>query len=71
MIQHESTGWLVPPADAESLAKTLALAIENQGLRAEYGKAGRARCENVFSLSVHTENALSLYRQVLLQRTVA
>ncbi len=65
MIVHGETGWLVLPENPEGLAEALAQAIGDKALRASYGQAGRKRCECLFSLEVHTANALRMYDTVL------
>jgi glycosyltransferase involved in cell wall biosynthesis len=61
LIRDGVTGLLVPIEDAGSLARALARAAENQGLRAELAAAGRAAYASEFSETV----AVARYRDFL------
>lgn len=59
------TGWLVPPADPDALARALdaALALD-EAARVRLGQAGRARIEDRFSLLAVRQRMLALYGEV-------
>jgi glycosyltransferase involved in cell wall biosynthesis len=58
------TGLTVPPADPRALAGALNTLLDNPGLMAEYGRAGRQRVEREFSPGVMARRTLQLYREV-------
>jgi glycosyltransferase involved in cell wall biosynthesis len=47
--QHESTGLVVPPGDADALGAALRRLAEDDNLRRRFGEAGRRRADAVFS----------------------
>jgi glycosyltransferase involved in cell wall biosynthesis len=60
------TALLVPPADSEALAATLAAALARPAeLRATIGAAGRARVEQNFSWRSTAERTVEHYRAVI------
>ncbi|MGE0667768.1 MAG: glycosyltransferase [Sphingomonadales bacterium] len=65
IVVDGETGWLVPPADAEALARALDAALAlGETERVRLGKAGRARIEERFSLTSVRERMLALYADV-------
>ncbi len=65
MVVHEETGLLVDPRNPAQLCQAVTRLVSDPALRQGYGAAGRARCEEFFSLSAHTRGVLAEYRQVL------
>ncbi len=63
MIAEGETGLLVPVKDAGALADAIALLAGDAFLRRRMGQAGRARVEELFSLSVMTDKIEELYRR--------
>ena len=59
------TGVTVPPANSEALASGVNLLLDDPGLRAAYGRAGRKRAKREFSLATMAERTLQLYAEVL------
>ena len=59
------TGLLVPPADAAALAGAVRVLLDNPGLAARLGAAGRARAESTFSLGAHVDGVERVYDAVL------
>src|SRR5437899_12964945 len=51
IVRHGVTGWLVPPQDAQALAKALQQAIEQPSLRKQYGVSVRALIATDFLIS--------------------
>jgi glycosyltransferase involved in cell wall biosynthesis len=49
VVVHGKTGYLVPPDDAEGLAKHVIELLRDPALRERMGAAGRARAEQLFS----------------------
>lgn len=63
-IDHETTGLLVPPRDAEALGAALAALISSPQRRREMGVAGRARVRAMFSVERNGEAVQDLYDRV-------
>lgn len=63
------TGFLVPPADPDTLAIRLKELFADKELRAQMGRAGRERIASELSLSQTVNGILTVYRQVLKKRT--
>jgi glycosyltransferase involved in cell wall biosynthesis len=59
------TGLLVPPADAAALAGAVRVLLDDPGLAARLGAAGRARAESTFSLGAHVDGVERVYDEVL------
>jgi glycosyltransferase involved in cell wall biosynthesis len=63
--QHGKTGYVVPPGNAEELAKGIQLLISNPQLRREMGEAGRMRVEQHFTSTKMAEATLQVYQEML------
>lgn len=60
-VQNRSNGFLVPAGDVPALATALDVLIADAGLRAQMGKAGRARAEREFSSAQVNGDTLAVY----------
>lgn len=58
------SGILVPPADVDALARTLAAAVTERDMLAEWGHEGRRIAEQEFSWSTRIHELLELYGQL-------
>ena len=65
LIEDGTTGWLVPPQDADALASRLRLLLSDSDLRLRMGSAGYARVRDRFSAAQMTENFGELYDELL------
>ena len=65
IVQHEVTGWLVPPRDVRALANALQQAIEQPSLRERYGTAARASIATDFSMDRVAEETIAMYDNLL------
>jgi rhamnosyl/mannosyltransferase len=65
VTQHERTGFLVPPGDAEALADALNRLLDDEALCAALGQAARARVEREFGTEAMIERTLAVYDEVL------
>ena len=65
MVVEEGTGLLVPASDPAALALALASLISDPALRARLGTAGRARVEELFTLTHMTDQVERLYYREL------
>jgi len=63
---HQETGLTVPPRDPEALAAAINKLLDDDNLRASFGRAARLRAEQEFSLDVMAARTLSLYDKVML-----
>ena len=63
--QDEITGLLVPPRDADALARALRRVLDDAGLRERLGHAARQRVQREFTAARMIERTLLLYEEVL------
>ena len=61
MVVDGETGLLVPPRDPAALAGAIQTLVESAALRAQFGRAARARAESHFSLREHAEHLQEIY----------
>jgi sugar transferase (PEP-CTERM/EpsH1 system associated) len=61
LVQHNVTGFLVPSAAPDALARTLATLLGDEGLRRTTGAAARIRAETEFGLSGMIRRYQALY----------
>src|SRR5437773_5027394 len=59
------TGLTVAPQNVEELASAMNLLLDNEHLRAQYGRAARRRVEAQFTANVMTQRTLALYNEIL------
>jgi glycosyltransferase involved in cell wall biosynthesis len=65
---HDETGLLVPPGDADALARMLHHALDRPELRARIGAAGRARALERFTWRQTAVGTVDNYRALLEER---
>ncbi|MNR38397.1 putative glycosyl transferase [compost metagenome] len=65
LVQHETSGLLVPPRDPISLAAAMQALGRSQHMARRMGMAGRARVEREFSLDAMVHAFDQLYRHLL------
>lgn len=65
LVQDGKTGLLFESNDLEQLTAALARLIDDPGLRAQFGAAGRQRIEGEFDLTRQAELYRQLYRSLL------
>ena len=63
--QDEITGLLVPPRDADALARAVRRVLDDAGLRERLGQAARQRVQREFTAARMIERTLLLYEEVL------
>jgi glycosyltransferase involved in cell wall biosynthesis len=61
LITDGQSGFLVPTADSEAIARSLAQLAEEPGLAREFALRGREKVEREFSIEVRAENLFSLF----------
>jgi rhamnosyl/mannosyltransferase len=59
--QHQVTGWVVPPADADALATAAEKLCSDPWLRATLGEAGRRRAQTDFSVDLMVQRYWQLF----------
>jgi glycosyltransferase involved in cell wall biosynthesis len=64
LVQEGRTGLLVPPEDADALARAIRLLLKDPELRRRLGANGRARVETEFSLEKMIRLTEELYLDV-------
>jgi sugar transferase (PEP-CTERM/EpsH1 system associated) len=67
LVEHGSTGSLVPRGDPAALAAAIRRYIDDPALCREHGAAARRRCESLFSIEVMVRNYLEFYDKLLKQ----
>ena len=73
-IEHEKTGWLATPGNADSLAENLRAALSLQPrARKAFARNARAHIEAHFSTNQMCQETLKIYRRILAknQKTLA
>jgi len=65
IISHEKNGLLVPPGDAEALARSIARLMDDAGLRRVLGQQARLRILEKFDLQRNTEHLADVFRRWL------
>ncbi len=65
LVEHESTGLVVPPKDPEALARGMELLLNDQELRGRLALAGRRFIEERFDRSKNTSHLLRLFEDQL------
>ena len=65
IVADGTTGYLVPPADADAVAERLSELIGDPARRRTLGDAGRKRACDEFSVARMTERTLAVYEEAL------
>ncbi|RDV84839.1 glycosyltransferase family 4 protein [Ammonifex thiophilus] len=68
VVQEGRTGYLVPPGDAQALARALLSLLESPDRAREMGEAGRKRVEERFSSQRMAQEVMAIYREALAAR---
>jgi glycosyltransferase involved in cell wall biosynthesis len=64
IVQHDRTGWLVPPGDAPALAEAIQTLARDPDRLRRLGRAGRAHVEERFSWAAVIDRLTTLYDRV-------
>lgn len=65
VVENEKSGILVPPRDANALAKAISRLLKDESLRRAMGAEGRRRVENNFTWEKAARKTLEVYQEVL------
>ncbi len=68
IIADSQTGYLVPPGDAETLASRAIDLLQNPELREQFGRAGRERAAELFTIECMIDKLESLFRRAIDER---
>jgi glycosyltransferase involved in cell wall biosynthesis len=68
IIDHDETGWLVPPGDSRALADAIRLLMDDWALRERLGARGRQAVLERFSWRKAAEETLAVYAELIGQR---
>lgn len=66
-IKDGESGFVVPPRDAEALAEKISFLIENDDLRAKFGKSARATAIKELDVSICADKHRRFYLEILEQ----
>src|SRR6266403_2223690 len=64
LVANGETGLLVPPGDARALANAMEQLAGNENLRGDFGRAGRLRIEQKFTIEKTIEPLLERFEQI-------
>ncbi len=70
IVEHRSTGLVVPPGEAGALTEALAQALADGGWRAAAGAAGAARTRRLFAHTAMAERMEALFSRLVAERNV-
>jgi glycosyltransferase involved in cell wall biosynthesis len=65
VVRHGVNGLLVPPRDADALARALEQLLSDPAMRQRFGRMGRARAEARLGLEAVIGSTLDLYQRML------
>ena len=65
IVQDGITGMLVKPRDSSEMAKCILKLLHNKSLSEQYGKAGRKRVEDMFTIERNIKETESVYYDLL------
>jgi glycosyltransferase involved in cell wall biosynthesis len=69
LVEHETSGILVPPRDPAAFAQALRRLLNDRGLARRLGRAGRERVERGFSVEARLDAIERLYRRLTAGRS--
>jgi glycogen(starch) synthase len=69
IVDHERTGFLVEPDNAEALAEKIMLLLKDPEVAVQMGRAARAKVQSEFSWERYVDAYDSLYRAVVLSQS--
>ncbi len=64
-VADGQTGFLVAPEDSDALGNAIARCIDDPELMTQFGKAGRERMQNEFSIATMADRHVALYETLL------
>jgi D-inositol-3-phosphate glycosyltransferase len=70
-VQHEQTGYLVPPHDPDAIGQCAAHLLKNPDVRRQFGQQALARVNALFTWEKVAESAAEVYRQVVERQSLS
>ncbi len=67
-VQHDKSGWLVNPSDAQEMALALDEALDRPDKRKQFGIEGQRRTRSLFTLDSMCAKTLDIYKELLLDK---
>jgi glycosyltransferase involved in cell wall biosynthesis len=64
-VDHEKTGFLVPPCDSTALAEAVIRLMGDEKMRHEFGRNGKMKLQNEWSAEAIVAKTLPIYRKAL------
>jgi glycosyltransferase involved in cell wall biosynthesis len=71
IVEEGVTGHLVDPDDHAAMARRVAALLDDSGMRARMGEAGRRKMETEFSLERMVGDMVAVYQEMLARRDLA
>ena len=71
VIQHDQSGWLIPPDQPEALRQAILTLFKDGERRDQFGRKGHERIQQNYSLITTADRLYSLYQQVRAFQAVA
>jgi glycosyltransferase involved in cell wall biosynthesis len=68
IVQHGSTGLLVPPGDVDALAEALKQILQNRDLAEQMGQAGREFALEHFDRERYLDRLLQIYESMISEK---
>lgn len=68
LVEHGTTGFIIPPGDAAALADRLAYLQGDDGVRRRMGAAGRERILREFSVETMVARMIAVYEEAIARR---
>ncbi|MBI5289369.1 MAG: glycosyltransferase family 4 protein [Chloroflexi bacterium] len=65
IVEHDVSGWLVPPSSPEALASAIRMMWNDAELRGRLGEAGRKRILEKFNWRKAAEETLAVYEEIV------
>ncbi|WP_406661235.1 glycosyltransferase family 4 protein [Methanolobus sp. ZRKC3] len=65
VIEHEKTGFLVPPEDSDAIAKQVIELIKNPDIATKYGLEGKNKIEQLFPQEKAVMKYIKIYEDIL------
>ena len=65
IVENGRTGFLVPPADAQSLAKAIEALLSNDKMRREMGAEAKKEAAKKFAIDVMADKIEAVYWSVM------
>jgi len=61
LVEHDVSGFLVPPGDPQVLADMIGLLLDDPELRNRFGNAGRSKIEREFNSATEAERLIHIF----------